>query len=118
MVVIQPPDKSINRVLGWMQAGFLVIPKTLKIRKLSKLIVQEFEKAHEDESRNWLTVRRLTRAIYLDPNKAEDLATTVVILGGLKQPNRARQDRTRPKPDEPPKPPTEMLWGLIKYVGG
>jgi hypothetical protein len=105
---------AIDRILGWIEAGFLCIIHIMRDRKCRSQLLEDFENAHASENYNWLSLRRLATAIYLDPSKNEDLDRTVGVLKGMKPPNNARQDRTPPNPG---KPRQEMKWGLIKYVG-
>lgn len=65
----------------------------------------------------WITLRRLTTAIGLDPDKPDDLDPTTQLLVHLPKPRPARADTTPPKPNQATKPRKEQLWGLTGVVG-
>lgn len=103
-----PVVVSGDRVLEMVINGAKGIAERKKLAELKQILLDEFQVDDND----WLTIRRLARAIGLDPEEKTDRKATAQLLIRLPAPGPARASRKRNDG-----PPTEELWGLKSVVG-
>jgi hypothetical protein len=105
--ITELPDKSLDRVLGWLEHGAKVVFNQRQVRQDKATLLANYAKLPGDK--HWISLELHAVSIGLNPDKGKGLYYLVRLLLSLPPPGPARAS-LRLHRDRPLK---AHMWGLV-----
>ena len=104
---IELPDKSLDRVLGWLEYGVKAVFNQRQLRRDKTTLLANYERLPSDK--HWISLELHAVSIGLDPDNGKDLYKTIKVLKNLPPPGPARPSGRLHRGQ----PLKTHVWGLV-----